>query len=225
VRSLRKSICPAPECPRWHKVDSGGQILVCHDTSFWAAMPNHFQNNTFPSPQFSQAQTYLDDALALWNEALLCDVIRMAVPGETCDVIVQYASLPVGLNGTASTGAFTDCRVFDHAEDNGADPSIVNMAVAAWNTATREDFFKDTLAHEIGHILGLPHPDLGTPEFNDSIMANRTPLNSLGMWDVGEVQRRYPCCDITTLIPARTNDLRFLNPPQTACPRCWLFEL
>jgi len=212
----REIPCLEPECYRWEKINQGQTVLVYYDAS------------TEP-PVFTFSAEILDmikEAADWWNDTVKCshDIIQLTTDPAIADFTITWTELEPDAAGASQT--LVGCNPNSASDNLGdyADPmgniflNSFPSTLEILNNYNRK-LFISLLAHELGHSLGIPHPDpISTP---GTMGYNASPWYQHSAYDIEEIRQRYTCC---MLQPAAINTVKNLIAPEAYmsrnCPGC-----
>jgi M6 family metalloprotease-like protein len=159
--------------PAWFSASSYGQLDLDLDfTSSWEQMPKDQNQYNWPPPDFATHQAYMQDAVNEWDAAI-----------DFSQYDLVYVVSPVEATSIGSSPAFIASTGFGLMAENNQ----VELRHGANLGADRSFFGFQILAHETGHVFGLP--DLYQYGLTSSVDRHR----HVGGWDtMGRINGSAP---------------------------------
>ena len=207
--------CEEPECMRWGFLNTGGTLYVGYDDT---AAPANF----LLLPRIEEA---IVDAMQWWNDTVKCNhnILEFTDDPNLINFYIMWDTLDEDVAGNSTT--LVGCEPVNGTnilEDfNSTGMGTINLnnlpaTIDLFNNVYSYKDLVDLIAHELGHSLGIDHPNpIGTA---GTMGYNQSRLYQHSWYDIQEIRRRYPCCQTNFTVR-----LPYLGPPSIVpkpCPGC-----
>lgn len=207
--------CVDTECMRWGYLSDGGTFYFGYDDT-------NAPGNFIFTPVI---ENIIRDAMTWWNNTVKCDhdIIAFSDDPNLINANIQWNTLDEDVAGNSVT--FVGCETHNGTYLLENQPvtglgtiNINNLAqvVNLFNTVYTYKDFVEFMAHEIGHSMGIPHPN--PIQTHGTMGYNATKTYQHSYYDIDEIRRRVCCSEQNRIvrIPFQGSP-SFIPAP---CPAC-----